>query len=268
VNSSPAAFGRTMNGRAAPQDSTEVKVMLKRIVLMLALATWIAAPAPAQEHRDVAGNTETTHVDATGKPADVHAAGQGAVEADHAGAAGAHAGGEHEKAPLLPDPTSGETWMQALWVIIIFLVLLAVLYPTAWKSVLAGLKKREERIRKDIADAEAARARAEATLKDYNAQLATAENKIRDMLAKAAADGERVATNFKMQAQQESEEIKNRATREIESAKDQALAEVYEKTADLATSVAEKIIRRNLNPEDQRDLVARSLEQLQTVSKN
>ena len=50
--------------------------------------------------------------------------------------------------------------------------------------------------------------------------------------------------------------------------KNQALAEVYEKTADLATSVAEKIIRRNLNPEDQRDLVARSLEQLQTVSKN
>jgi F-type H+-transporting ATPase subunit b len=269
VNSPPAAFGRTTNGRAAPQASTEVQLMLKRIVLMLALATWIAAPAPAQEHRDAAGNTQTTHVDATGKPADVHAAGQGAVEGDHAAAAaGAHEGGEHEKAPLLPDPTSGETWMQALWVIIIFLVLLAVLYPTAWKSVLAGLKTREERIRKDIADAEAARARAEATLKEYNAQLATAENKIRDMLAKAAADGERVATNLKMQAQQESEEIKNRATREIESAKDQALAEVYEKTADLATSVAEKIIRRNLNPEDQRDLVARSLEQLQTVSKN
>jgi F-type H+-transporting ATPase subunit b len=238
--------------------------MLKRIVLMLALATWIAAPAPAQDHSGA--ETEATHVDATAKAAEVHTAGQGAVEGDHA-VPGTH-GGEHEKAELLPNPTSKETWMQALWVIIIFLVLLAVLYPTAWKSVLAGLKSREERIRKDIADAEAARARAEATLKDYNAQLATAENKIREMLAKATADGERVATNLKMQAQQESEEIKNRATREIESAKDQALAEVYEKTADLATSVAEKIIRRNLNPEDQRDLVARSLEQWQTVSKN
>jgi F-type H+-transporting ATPase subunit b len=265
VNSSPVAFGRTMNGRAAPQDSTEVKVMLKRIVLMLALATWIAAPAPAQEHRDVAGNTETTHVDATGKPADVHAAGQGAVEADHAGAAGAHAGGEHEKAPLLPDPTSGETWMQALWVIIIFLVLLAVLYPTAWKSVLAGLKKREERIRKDIADAEAARARAEATLKEYNAQLATAETRVRDMLAKATTDGEAIAATIRTRAQQEAEETRERAMRDIDAARDQAVNQIHEQAAVLATNVAEKILRRNLNPDDQRDLVAQSLDQLQTV---
>ena len=44
----------------------------------------------------------------------------------------------------------------ALWVVIIFIVLLVVLYPTAWKNVLAGLKAREERIRNDIAEAEGA----------------------------------------------------------------------------------------------------------------
>ena len=148
------------------------------------------------------------------------------------------------------------------------MILLVILYPTAWRSVLAGLKAREDRIRRDIADAEAARAKADATLKDYNAQLAAAEGKIRDMLSKATIDGERIATNLKMQAQQESEEIKNRATREIESAKNQAVREVHEQAAELATSVAEKILRRNLNVDDQRDLVARSLEQLQTVNKN
>src|SRR3954470_15583012 len=63
-------------------------------------------------------------------------------------AAAGHEG--HEKPDLLPNPTSSETWLSALWVIIIFLVLLAVLYPTAWKSVLAGLKAREDRIRRDI----------------------------------------------------------------------------------------------------------------------
>ena len=36
----------------------------------------------------------------------------------------------------------------------------------------------------------------------------------------------------------------------------------------LATDVAEKILRRNLNPDDQRDLVNRSLEQLQTLRNN
>src|SRR5687767_7794024 len=92
-------------------------------------------------------------------------------------AAAAPAGGGADP-PLLP-PLTRETFMSALWVVIIFLVLLAVLYPTAWKNVLKGLKAREERIRKDIADAEAARARAEETLRTYNAQLAAAEGRVR-----------------------------------------------------------------------------------------
>ncbi len=233
--------------------------MLKRIVLILAMATWLAAPALAQDH---AGS----HTDATGTPSEVHAAGQGVEPADHS-AASAH-DGAHAKAPLLPDHTSKEAWLQALWVVIIFIALLAILYPTAWKNVLAGLKAREQRIREDIANAEAARAKAETTLREYNQQLATAEGKIRDMLAQATTDGERIATNLRMQAQTESEEIKNRATREIEAAKNQALTEVYEQTANLATTVAEKILRRNLNADDQRDLVSRSLEQVQTIGKN
>ena len=82
---------------------------------------------------------------------------------------------------------------QAVWVAIIFLIVLAILYPTAWKNILEGLKAREARIRGDIAAAEAARLKAEATLKEYAAQLATAEGKVREMLATATADAEKAA---------------------------------------------------------------------------
>src|SRR5580704_1328943 len=74
---------------------------------------------------------------------------------------------------------------QILWVLIIFILLVAILYKAAWKNVLAGLKAREERIRKDISDAEQARLKAEATLRDYTAQLTDAEEKVRDIIAKA-----------------------------------------------------------------------------------
>jgi len=174
---------------------------------------------------------------------------------------------EDEEPSLLPDFQKKETWMSALWVVIIFLVLLAVLYPTAWKNVLAGLKAREERIRKDIADAEAARAKAEATLREYGAQLAAAEGKVREMLSAATKDGERIATEIRMRAQKDAEEAKTRATKEIESAKTQALGEIYQKAAELSTSIAEKILRRNINAEDQKDLVKRSLDELQTVGR-
>ena len=177
---------------------------------------------------------------------------------------------EHAEPPrdLLPSLEEKTTYLEALWVVIIFVVLLAVLYPTAWKNVLAGLKKREERIRADIAEAEAVRAKAEATLKEYNAQLAAAEDRVRQLLASATADGEKLATTIRMKAQQEAEEIKERSQRDIEAARDAALKEIYERTAELATSVAEKIIRRSLNAADQQDLVRQSLDQLQTLNKN
>jgi F-type H+-transporting ATPase subunit b len=150
----------------------------------------------------------------------------------------------------------------SLWILGIFLCVAIVLYKSAWKNVLAGLKAREERIRKDIADAEAARVKSEQTLGQYNTQLATAEQKVRDLLAQAAADAQKIADNIRSRAQSESEEIKERANKEIEAAKQGALREIYDQTANLATAVAEKIIRRNLNADDQRDLVTQSLDQL------
>jgi F-type H+-transporting ATPase subunit b len=169
--------------------------------------------------------------------------------------------------PPLTGEGSAQTYMQAIWVMIIFVIVLAILYPTAWKNVLAGLKKREDKIRGDIAAAEAQRAKSEATLKQYNDQLASAEAKVREMIASATAQGEKVATALRMQAQQEAEEAKQRATKEIEAAKNAALREVYEQTANLSTSIAEKIIRRNLNVADQQALVRESLEQLQSAAK-
>jgi F-type H+-transporting ATPase subunit b len=181
------------------------------------------------------------------------------------GAAGGASSGEY-KGELVPSTMDNEVLLQAIWVIVIFVILLAILYPTAWKNVLAGLKKREERIRKDIADAEAARAKAEATLRQYNEQLAKAEGQVRELLNKAAIDAEKIAAGIRMHAQQESEEIKERAVKDIDASRKQALAEIYEQAANLSTSIAEKILRRNLNPDDQRDLVNESLQQLQTLN--
>lgn len=188
---------------------------------------------------------------------------------ESAAPAGTHAAAvEEEKTDIMPNVQSAQTWVQALWTIIIFLIMLAILYPTAWKQVLAGLKKREERIRKDIADAEAARARAESTLAEYNKQLAAAEARGRDILNKATADAENLATSIRNRAQQDSEEIKDRATKDIDAARAQAVADVQRQAAELATLVAEKILRRSLNASDQEDLVRQSLDQMQTVSKN
>src|SRR5687768_15320361 len=240
--------------------------MFKRLLLIMAIACWAGFPAAraADPAHDTAKSAKEATQAAGGAP---HGADQ-ALEKDAHGTAAAHgsdAHGGHAQPPLLPDPTSRTTQLQALWVVIIFVILLMILYPTAWRNVLAGLKKREERIRKDIADAEAARAKAEATLKEYNAQLAAAEARAREIITTGQADAERLATSMRQQAQQESEEIRTRATKEIEAARDQAKTEIHTYAAELAVSIASKILRRNVNADDQRELVQQSLEQLQTV---
>lgn len=172
--------------------------------------------------------------------------------------------GGHEKPPELIS-FQPET---AIWVLVIFIVMLVVLYPTAWKGVLAGLKAREERIRKEIADAEADRAKAQATLAEYNKQLATAEEKVRELLAKAVADGERIAANIRTSAATEAGAIKDKALSDIEDARKVAVTQIQAQAAEMATAIAEKIIRRNLNVDDQRELVRASLEQLEATRRN
>jgi F-type H+-transporting ATPase subunit b len=226
---------------------------LKRTILALALAGWLLAPVvAARAAEDSAKPNE--------KPGAAHEVRSGGHEGT-----GEAAGHGEEKKELLPDPKDPQTWFSAIWVLVIFIVLLVVLYPTAWKNVLAGLKAREQRIRQDIADAEAARAKAEETLREYNARLAMAEQRVRDIIDKGSRDAEQIANGIRARAEEESQRAKEQATRDIEAARNQAIAQIYDEAATLSTTIAEKILRRNLNPDDQRDLVAESLNQLQKV---
>lgn len=180
------------------------------------------------------------------------------------------AGGHEAPGELIPisREAQNQALAQAIWVVIIFLIVLAILYPTAWKGVLNGLKTREQRIRKDIADAEAARLKAEQTLGDYTRQLDTAAERVRDMLTKAHSDGEQLAATIREGAGREAEAIKSKALGDIEEARKVAVLQVHAEAAEISTAIAEKIIRRSLNVEDQRELVRASLAQLESGNRN
>jgi len=156
-------------------------------------------------------------------------------------------------------------WAACVWVLISFTIVLIILYKAAWKNVLQSLKDREERIRSNIQQAEDAHAKAEATLKEHAAKLAGAEEQVRLILAKAAVDAQKIADNIHAQAQADGEAERDKSRKEIEAAKRDAIRQVYEQTADLATTVAAKIIGRALTAGDQQDLVNQTLSQFETA---
>lgn len=175
------------------------------------------------------------------------------------------AAAEESVEPSSPLYSPPQGLITGICTIVIFILLLVVLGRFAWGPIVKGLSDREKKIRNDIAEAEAARAKAEALLRDYNKQLADAEERARGIITKAGADAEALASQIRTRAQQEAEEARERATKDIEVAKNQAIRDIYEQSANLATNVAEKIIRKSLNPNDYRDMVEQSLGQLESM---
>jgi F-type H+-transporting ATPase subunit b len=153
----------------------------------------------------------------------------------------------------------------AICVLISFVLLVVILYKAAWKNVLTALDGRAQRIGNDIKQAEEARAKAETLLKQHAAQLAAADEQVRQIMAKATTEAEKLAAGIKAQAQAEGESEREKTRKEIESAKRDAIRQVYEQTADMATAVAAKILGRNLNSQDQQDLVNQTLGQLEAL---
>ena len=146
--------------------------------------------------------------------------------------------------------------------IAVFLCLLIVLRLTAWKPIMAGLKSREQAIRDSIEAAERAKAAADRTTQDLEAKMAEVQRQAAQQLALAKADALKMADTIRAQAESESAALKDRTIREINSAKQQALTEINAHAATLGTTVARKILQREVNTHDQQRLVDESLTEL------
>ena len=155
----------------------------------------------------------------------------------------------------LLDPDLGT----ALFTIIVFLVLLAILSATAWKPMMRGLQHREKSIRDSIEAASRAKVEADKTAHELEEKIAEAQRRAALQLQQAKADAVKVADAIRQQAEAEAAGIKDRTLREIDGAKQQALAEINTHAAELATAMARKILQRNLTADDQQRLVNESL---------
>ena len=151
------------------------------------------------------------------------------------------------------------TLAQSAAAIIVFLILFAVLSKFAWGPILKGLQDREGKIRGDLAQAQAARDEAKATLEQYQDQLAVAAEEAGKIIEQGKSDAQKIAAGLKEQTQVEINQMRQRAESEIRGAKEQAINELYTQAADLATVVAGRILQREIRGEDHQKLIQESL---------
>jgi F-type H+-transporting ATPase subunit b len=168
--------------------------------------------------------------------------------------------GEHGAAES-PNPLKAEPTL-AIWTVAVFLGVLAILSKFAWKPLLHALHEREKHLEHVLHETERARNESESLLSEHRKQMAHAADEVRNLLDQARTDAQRTAENIVKQAQTEAESAKQRAQRDIGAARDQALAEIWQKTADMAVTVAGRVLSKELTETDHRRLLDAAISEL------
>jgi F-type H+-transporting ATPase subunit b len=154
-----------------------------------------------------------------------------------------------------------------VWSMVVFGILLFVLWKYAWGPILEGLQKREHTIESAVRDAQQARDEAQRLRDQLQREVDKAHEKVRDILDEGRRHAQQTTDEMIAKAKSEIQNERDRLRREIEMARDQALQELWKQTANLATLVSAKAIRRQLTEEDHRRLVDEALKELQGAGK-
>jgi F-type H+-transporting ATPase subunit b len=152
-----------------------------------------------------------------------------------------------------------------IWTLVIFLVVIFVLGRFAWGPLLNLLQKREEFIRESLEQAKRDREHAEANRKAIDEKLEATRGEATAIVEEARRDAEVVKRKIEETARKEAEALLQRSRREIRVATDTAVRELYDLTGKLATDVATRIIRKEIDAAQHERLIGDSIEQLSKV---
>lgn len=161
--------------------------------------------------------------------------------------------------PLAVDPDL------AIWTLVVFAILFAVLMKFAWPQIAAALDERERSIAANIEAAEAKHEEAKRLLAEHEARLAAAAGEVRELLEEARRNAEHTKGRIVAEAKRAAQEESARAIREVEQAKSSAMHELAISSANLAIELTRKVVHEQLSKEKQDQIVREALGKLVTT---
>ncbi len=162
-------------------------------------------------------------------------------------------------------PTVKQGFATGVTALIVFAITAAFLGVVVWPKISQGLDDRANKIKDEIEAAEQARKQAKDALEEYQKSLAQARAEAAKMIEATKAQQNQLAADLKAKSEIELNAMRERAMKEIDQAKRAAVSELYADATNLATMVAGKILKREINAQDQQRLVEESLGQLQSL---
>jgi F-type H+-transporting ATPase subunit b len=168
--------------------------------------------------------------------------------------------GADEVVGAIPTPAQGVA--TAVTALVVFAISAVFLQLVVWPKISKGLADREHKIRSAIQEAELARQQAKTSLEQYQRDLAEARARAQADLEAARAQQGAIAAETRAKAERDVAMMKDKAVREIEAAKKVAISEVYAVAGQVASSMASRVLKREVNVQDEHRLLQEALSEL------
>jgi F-type H+-transporting ATPase subunit b len=156
----------------------------------------------------------------------------------------------------------------ALWTLVIFVIVVLILGKFAWGPILSLLKQREDFIHKSLSDAKHDREEAEARLREYGTRLQSAQAEAVSIIEEARRDSERLRQELRDRARSEADTMIKNAERQIDLQTTRAVQQLRQEAVELSVTIAAKILERNISKEDNEKLIADALRQIESASRS
>ena len=143
-----------------------------------------------------------------------------------------------------------------------FFILLFILQKYAFKPIMENLQKREREIREALENADKAQAQLAQVEEEKIKILTEAKTQAIQIIDQGRKTARDLATDIETKSRQHAQQIIQSAHEEIVSEKQRVLKALRQESAEVAISLASKIIQENMDQEKNRRLVQEAIEKL------
>jgi len=154
-------------------------------------------------------------------------------------------------------------WDILLLQMLTFLIALPMIWSWLLKPLVNKLKERENFIKESVEKVENERKEIERLKQEHEKGMKEIEQRSKEALAAAIAEGEKVRQKMIEDAKEEGSKMIQQAKKEIEMEKEKAIVEVRDKIVDMSFLIVEKIIKNKVNKKAQMGIVNKYIKDIE-----
>ena len=149
-----------------------------------------------------------------------------------------------------------------VWTLLVFGFTLWILKKFAFPAITEAIDKRAKVIRESIETAEKQKEESDLLLADYRQRLTEAREQADEIVARARKAADATKSEATAEGVAKREELVNAARKDIEAETRKALEDIRKEVANLTVLATERVTRKSLTEQDQKDLVEDALREV------